>query len=64
MRKFRDATPRLRTDDGATAVEYAIMVAGIAMVIILAVFFIGQELQSDFSCVEDSMQDPASAPAC
>jgi pilus assembly protein Flp/PilA len=33
---------RLSSEDGATAIEYALMVALIAMVIIVAVTFLGQ----------------------
>ena len=37
-----------RTDNGATAVEYALMVALIALVIIAAVIIFGQNLSSVF----------------
>ena len=33
---------RLRSEDGATSIEYALMVALIAMVILVAVTFLGQ----------------------
>jgi pilus assembly protein Flp/PilA len=36
------ALSRLSSEDGATAIEYALMVALIAMVIIVAVTFLGQ----------------------
>jgi pilus assembly protein Flp/PilA len=39
---------RTREEEGATAVEYALMVALIAAVIILAVTFIGTEAESKF----------------
>ena len=42
---------RTREEEGATAVEYALMVALIAAVIILAVTFIGTEAASKFSQV-------------
>jgi Flp pilus assembly pilin Flp len=42
----------LAGDDGATAVEYAIMLALIAMVIIGAVTILGQETNSAFERVE------------
>ena len=32
---------RLRRDHGASAVEYALLIAGIAIVMIVAVFFVG-----------------------
>ena len=44
-----DVKDRLTRDDrGATAVEYGLMVAGIAMVIIIAVFAIGGRLSTLF----------------
>jgi pilus assembly protein Flp/PilA len=42
---------RLSSEDGATAVEYALMVALIAMVIILAVTFLGQATNQTFQNV-------------
>lgn len=39
---------RLRPEDGATAVEYALMVALIAMVIIASVVFLGQMTNQTF----------------
>ena len=49
--KLREAVRRLTNQEGATAVEYGIMVALIAVVIIAAVAFIGTQLKDDFSCV-------------
>ncbi|MFM1726403.1 Flp family type IVb pilin [Rhodococcus sp. PAM 2766] len=44
-----DAKNRLtREDRGATAVEYGLMVAGIAMVIIVAVFAFGDKITDLF----------------
>ncbi|MCA1008761.1 Flp family type IVb pilin [Rhodococcus hoagii] len=44
-----DAKDRLtREDRGATAVEYGLMVAGIAMVIIIAVFAFGEKISGLF----------------
>jgi pilus assembly protein Flp/PilA len=40
---------RLDEDSGATAVEYALMVALIAVVVILAVTFLGQSASEKFS---------------
>jgi pilus assembly protein Flp/PilA len=39
---------RLSSEDGATAVEYALMVALIAMVIIASVVFLGQMTNQTF----------------
>jgi pilus assembly protein Flp/PilA len=44
------ARMNLKSERGATAVEYGIMVALIAAVIILAVIFLGQKTSSTFSC--------------
>jgi pilus assembly protein Flp/PilA len=53
----------LRQDEGATAVEYGIMVALIAVVIIAAVYLLGQTLQGTFEEVEDCIANP-DAEAC
>ena len=45
-------------EDGATAVEYGIMVALIAIVIIGAVALLGDNLQAVFSDVADTLGDP------
>ena len=37
---------RMRSEEGATAVEYALMVALIALVVVLAVTFLGQQTNS------------------
>lgn len=43
----------LRGQRGATAVEYAVMVALIAGVIIVSVIFLGQRASGSFSCVAE-----------
>lgn len=52
---------RFGESEGATAVEYGIMVALIAVVIIAAVWGIGQALQEDFEQVEDCLTSSAQA---
>jgi pilus assembly protein Flp/PilA len=52
------STTRYKGDEGATAVEYGIMVALIAVVIIAAVFAIGQALQDDFTTVQECLENP------
>ncbi|MFY9588639.1 MAG: Flp family type IVb pilin [Actinomycetota bacterium] len=47
----------LKSEQGATAVEYGIMVALIAAVIILAVIFLGQKTSSTFSCTGQVISD-------
>ena len=44
------ARANIKSERGATAVEYAVMVALIAAVIILAVIFLGRTASSTFSC--------------
>jgi len=43
-------------DEGATAVEYGIMVAAIAAVIVAVVFLIGEEILVAFETVLDELQ--------
>jgi len=45
----------VKSDRGATAVEYAVMVALIAAVIILAVIFLGRTASSTFSCTANAV---------
>ena len=45
----------VRSERGATAVEYGLMVALIAAVIIAAVVFLGQQTQSTFQCTGDTI---------
>ena len=52
LRLFQDISTRLRVErEGATAVEYGLMVALIAAVIITAVTAIGTGTEEDFTCV-------------
>jgi len=50
------------SDEGATAVEYGLMVAGIAMLIILAVWALGGNLSTLFTNVSTRIGN-AAAPA-
>jgi pilus assembly protein Flp/PilA len=45
----------IKSERGATAVEYGVMVALIAAVIILAVVFLGRETSKTFSCTGTSL---------
>jgi pilus assembly protein Flp/PilA len=45
----------IKSEKGATAVEYGVMVALIAAVIILAVVFLGRETSKTFSCTGTSV---------
>ena len=49
--KFQAKVAALRSDRGATAVEYGLMVALIAVVIIVAVTFLGTQVSSLFQSV-------------
>lgn len=60
LQEAKDAFTRLYVrvrhgQSGATAVEYGLMVALIAAVIILAVVFLGQETSETFSCTGTSI---------
>ena len=46
----------VKSERGATAVEYGLMVALIAAVIIAAVVFLGQETRDTFDCTATSVQ--------
>jgi pilus assembly protein Flp/PilA len=50
---------RARADRGATAVEYGLMVALIAVVIIAAVILLGDNLSGIFGGVADELEAPA-----
>ncbi|NDK31825.1 Flp family type IVb pilin [Nesterenkonia haasae] len=49
-----------RKDRGATAVEYGLLVGLIAVVIILAVVFLGETLTGLFEEVGEGIDDPSS----
>jgi pilus assembly protein Flp/PilA len=46
----------IRDEEGATAVEYGLMVAAIAAVIITVVYAIGTKVNSAFSTVETNLK--------
>ena len=53
-----------REEDGATAVEYGILVAAIAAVIILVVIAVGAQVENAFARVCDAMKSVNSSIAC
>lgn len=60
MDKIILATRRfLRDEEGATAIEYGLMAALIAVVIIAAVAAIGTNLNVTFQCISDSLASGA-----
>lgn len=54
----------IKNERGATAVEYGIMVALIAAVIIVAVVFLGKKTSSTFSCTASNVGAGSSATGC
>ena len=53
--KFQVKVAALRSDRGATAVEYGLMVALIAIVVIVAVTLLGKNLSGLFNTVATSV---------
>jgi pilus assembly protein Flp/PilA len=51
MRSFRDF---VRNDSGTTAIEYAIIAAGIAAAIIVVVMGLGSALQTKYQSISDA----------
>ncbi|MFA5891313.1 MAG: Flp family type IVb pilin [Actinomycetota bacterium] len=47
---------QVKSDRGATAVEYGVMVALIAAVIIVAVMTLGQQASSTFNCTAEAIR--------
>ena len=45
----------LKSEDGATAIEYGLIAAGIAVAIIAAVFVVGDDLSSLFDTVASNV---------
>jgi pilus assembly protein Flp/PilA len=54
----------VKSERGATAVEYGVMVALIAAVIIVAVVFLGQKTSSTFSCTASNVGAGTGATGC
>ena len=59
QRRWLEARLNLKSERGATAMEYGIMVALIAAVIIAAVVFLGQRTSSTFSCTASVISSKA-----
>jgi pilus assembly protein Flp/PilA len=56
---WNDLRTRVEDEVGATAVEYALMVALIAVVIIAAVAFLGKAASNQFSTVGSAVDAPS-----
>jgi len=54
----------LRSEVGASAVEYGLMVMLIAAVIVVAVFMLGSQTSSSFSCTAASVQTKTKIAGC
>ena len=59
----RDSAPR-RDSRGASAVEYTLLITGIAAVIVTAVFGLGQATAGNIQSVTDQYQACTADPAC
>ncbi len=57
---------RRRSDDGASAVEYGLLVAAIAALIVVAVFGIGKVVTKSFSdtCTKMNTANPTTGATC
>ena len=65
MNFFRNITVR-RDEDGASAVEYGLLVAGIAALIVAIVFLFGGVIKSSFAktCGQISTKGTSSTATC
>ena len=57
--RWNDLRSRAEEEYGATAVEYALMVALIAVVILAAVAFLGKAASNQFSTVGSAVDQPS-----
>lgn len=53
----------LKDEEGATAVEYGVMVALIIAVCIAAIYGIGTQVSDSFTDVKGKLENPSGAPA-
>lgn len=61
---IRSIRKHTRTDEGASAVEYGLLVAGIAVVIIAAVFLLGGAIKNVFTKTNGCISSASSASTC
>jgi pilus assembly protein Flp/PilA len=52
---FKNAMKLLNDEDGATAVEYGLIVAAIAGLIIAVVFILGKKVNNQFNVVQNAL---------
>lgn len=56
MKKLaRSAKSFLKNIDGATAIEYGLIAAGISIVIVVIVFALGDQLEETFSSINSAL---------
>jgi pilus assembly protein Flp/PilA len=60
---FKAILARRRDDEGASGVEYGLLVAAIAAVIVATVFILGQWVFKAFDDTCKAVSDPAGGPA-
>ncbi|MEI5673697.1 MULTISPECIES: Flp family type IVb pilin [unclassified Nocardioides] len=63
IESLRDARAERRDERGASAVEYGLLVAGIAALIVTIVFLLGDQVQGAFQDTCDEMAQGTCAPA-
>ncbi len=61
---IRSIRKHTRTDEGASAVEYGLLVAGIAVVIIAAVFLLGGAIRDIFNKTSTCISTASAASTC
>lgn len=54
----------LRDEEGATAVEYGVMVALIAAAIVVIVYFVGQQVKEAFNQVCNALKNVTNVGSC
>lgn len=59
MKKLYSGIQRfIRDEEGVTAIEYALIASLIAVVIILAVSYVGQDVNNTFQKIADTLSNP------
>ncbi len=61
LQHLRTIANRRKDETGASAVEYGLLVALIAAVIVVAVFALGTLINTTFTDTEDAIENPAAA---
>lgn len=65
MKKFLNATRRfLRDEEGVTAIEYGLIAALIAVVIIAGATLVGDNLNNLFTGISGCLQSPPAGTIC